>query len=193
MAEIEVPIEKIQQDLEHAAVHGGGGHGGGGKNWITWSALLSAILAVLAAVAALEAGHHVNEAMLDQMKASDTWAFYQAKSIKANLAETRMDLMQAMGKEAPDHLGEKIAKYAEEQKDLMEKAKEHEAESHYHFTKHEVFAKSVTFYQIAIAVTAIAVLAGRKKFLLVSIAFGLVGLWFLIGGFTVPHVPPPGH
>jgi len=54
------------------------------------------MLAVLAAVSALMAGYHANEAMLEQMKATDDWAFYQAKGIKANLLQTKMELLTAL-------------------------------------------------------------------------------------------------
>ena len=36
----------------------------------------------LAAIAALLAGHAANEALLEQIKASDQWSYYQSKSIK---------------------------------------------------------------------------------------------------------------
>lgn len=193
MSEIEVPIEKIQQDLEHAAAHGGhgGGHGAGGsgaQSWVTWSALLSALLAVMAAVAALRAGGEVNEAMLKQMKASDSWAYYQAKGIKANVTETRAQILEGLGKESPADLKEKLARYGEEQKEIKEKAEvlEHESEEHFH--RHETFATAVTFFQIAIAVTAIAVLARRRYFLLVSLAFGLIGTVFLVRAFLMAMV-----
>jgi Domain of unknown function (DUF4337) len=181
MSEIEVPIEKVQQDLEHAA-HGHHGDESG-ANWITWSALLSAVLAVLAAVAALQAGHQVNEAMLNQMKASDTWSYFQAKGIKMNLAETRSQILEGLGKEPSADLKSKIEDYQKEKKELSEKAEHLEEMSEAHFHSHEIFATSVTFYQIAIAVTAIAVLAKRKKFLLVAMGFGGVGLFYLVQGF----------
>jgi hypothetical protein len=188
--EIEVPLE---QTLEHAAheSHGGGDHGGsgGGIGWVTWSALLSAVLAVLAAISALQAGAEVNEAMLKQMKSSDQWAYYQSKGIKANITETRAQILEGLGKETPADLKEKIAKYSEEQKEIREKAEVLESESEAHFQKHETFATAVTFCQIAIAVTAIAVLARRRYFLLVSCAFGLIGAVFLVKAFMfgIPH------
>lgn len=189
MSEIEVPIEKVQQDLEHAAHEGE--HGGGGihQNWVTWSALLSAVLAVLAAISALQAGHQVNEAMVSQMRASDSWSYYQAKGIKANVTESRVQILEAIGKETPAELKEKVQRYGEEQKEIQEKAKSFEEASEAHFHKHEIFAEAVTFYQIAIAVTAIAVLARRKHFLFVSLGFGIVGIYFLVQGFlaAAPH------
>ncbi len=61
-------------------------------------ALSTAILAVVAAVSALFAGHAANEAVLEQIEASDKWNFYQAKSIKESVLSTKLALIVAMGK-----------------------------------------------------------------------------------------------
>src|SRR5207302_6613362 len=53
--------------------------------WTRYIALTTAILAVFAAVAALRAGTLVNEAVLRQLKASDTWNEYQADRTKDHL------------------------------------------------------------------------------------------------------------
>jgi len=73
--EIEVPTEHLHEHMEHSAEENK-------ERWILGVALSSAFLAAFAAMAALMAGFHANEAMLDQIKASDQWAFYQAKGNK---------------------------------------------------------------------------------------------------------------
>ena len=61
--------------------------------WLTYLALTTAIIAVLAAIASLESGTYSNSALLEkneavllQAKASDQWAYYQAKGIKRNIS-----------------------------------------------------------------------------------------------------------
>src|SRR4029079_10155799 len=54
-------------------------------------AISTALIAVLAAITSLLAGHHSNEALIEQIKASDQWAFYQAKGIKADVASLNRD------------------------------------------------------------------------------------------------------
>src|SRR5437763_112948 len=53
--------------------------------WTRYIALTTAILAVFAAIAALRAGTLVNEAVLRQLRASDTWNEYQADRTKDHL------------------------------------------------------------------------------------------------------------
>lgn len=176
MEEIEVPLEQAQEEIHHHAQHGG-------ESWIMKGALLSAFLAVFAAIAALLAGHYSNEAMLEQLHASDFWSHYQAKSIKGSVLEMRKDVLANLGKAVDPKIDEKLNEYKSEQKELAEKADEQEKESRVHLEKHQILARAVTLFQIAIAVTAIAVLVKRKQFLVVSCFFGICGLFFLIQSF----------
>ena len=53
--------------------------------WTRYIGLTTAILAVFAAVGALRSGALVNEAMISQLKASDTWNEYQAARQKSHI------------------------------------------------------------------------------------------------------------
>src|SRR5438034_7281597 len=53
--------------------------------WTRYIALSTAILAVFAAIGALQSGALVNQAMMDQLKASDTWSEYQSSRLKDHL------------------------------------------------------------------------------------------------------------
>src|SRR5689334_23355115 len=53
--------------------------------WTRYIAMTTAILAVFAAVGALQSGALVNEAMIKQIKASDTWNEYQAARQKDHI------------------------------------------------------------------------------------------------------------
>jgi hypothetical protein len=171
MEEAEVPLEDLQEEIHHHAEHGG-------APWISWVALSTAILAVLAAIAGLLSGSHANEAMMDQIEASDQWGYYQAKSIKASVLEAKMTLAAA----ATEKDKEKAAQYQEEQSEIKREAEQKQAEAKANFHKHEVFARSVTMFQIAIAIAAISALTKKRRFWFVSLVFGLAGVVFLVLG-----------
>lgn len=173
MEEMETPIEKVQEELHELAHHAK-------ENWIGKVALYSALIAVFAAVAALLAGHHSNEAMISQIKASDSWSYYQAKGIKASILQNKMQILSELGKTVSPKDEEKVNDYKKEQDEISEKAKELEKESENHLKIHEIFARSVTLLQVAIAIAAITVLTRRKKFLFVSFACTLAALGFFI-------------
>ena len=145
-------------------------------------ALTAAILAVLAAISALVAGQKANEAMIEQIHASDNWSYYQAKGVKAAVLGGRIEILRALGKEISEKDDAKLEEYKKDQEQISEKAKEQEHDSSHFLQVHETLAKSVTFFQIAIAIAAISVLTKRRRFWLVSLAFGACGSGFLIFG-----------
>jgi hypothetical protein len=171
MEEAEVPLEHLHEEIQHQAEHGG-------APWISWVALSTAILAVLAAIAGLLSGSHANEAMMNQIQASDQWGYYQAKGIKAAVLEAKTTLASA--ETARDK--EKAAQYQEEQSEIKREAEHKQTEAKANFHKHEVFARSVTMFQIAIAIAAISALTKKRRFWFVSLVFGLAGVVFLVLG-----------
>ena len=172
MEEAEVPLEDLQEHIHHRAEHGG-------EAWISWVALSTAVLAVLAAISGLLSGGHANEAMMSQIEAADHWAFYQAKGIKAAVLDAKMSLSGTVNEQ--DHA--KAERYQEEQNEIQKEAKAKESEAKQNFHQHEVFARSVTMFQIAIAIAAISALTRKRRFWMVSLLFGLSGVVFLVLGF----------
>jgi hypothetical protein len=172
MEEAEVPLEDLQEHIQHGAEHGG-------VAWISWVALSTAVLAVLAAIAGLLSGSHANEAMMSQIRASDSWAFYQAKGIKASILDAKMSLSSTRNE--ADHAN--AERYQEEQNEIQTEAKKNENEAKQNFHQHEVFARGVTMFQIAIAIAAISALTKKRRFWLVSLVFGAIGSVFLVLGF----------
>ncbi len=175
MEEAEVPLENLQENVHHTAKHSG-------ETWISWVALSTAILAVLAAIAGLLSGKHANEAMMSQIEASDQWGFYQAKSIKASVLDAKISLATA----ANDKDREKAARYEEEQSEIKSEAERKQSEAKSNFRRHEVYARAVTMFQIAIAIAAISALTKKRRFWVVSLLFGAAGCVFLFLG-AVAH------
>jgi uncharacterized membrane protein len=169
MEEAEVPLEHLQEDVRESAEHSGAA-------WISWVALSTAILAVLAAIAGLLSGQHANEAMMNQIEASDQWSYYQAKSIKASLLDAKMSFSGA-----PNELDQsKRDRYEKEQEEIKSEAERKGAAAKSNFHQHEVFARGVTMFQIAIAIAAISALTKKRRFWIVSLLFGGAGCVFLV-------------
>ena len=96
-------------------------------------ALTTALLAACGAVAALRAGGTVNEALVLkteagrlQAEASDQWAYYQAKGIKANIQEGTRATWLVAGKTPPSNIELSIQRYTAEQKDIERIARDKE-------------------------------------------------------------------
>jgi hypothetical protein len=168
-------MEQLHEEMHHHASHSE-------SRWVGLAALTAAIVAALAAVTAMLSGHHANEAMLEQLKASDKWAYYQAKSIKSAVLQAKDDLLTAEAKPVSEKDAEKMAEYTKEMKDIKKEAEEEQDSSHAHLATHVTLSRSVTLYQVAIAIVAIAVLTKRKAFWLTGMVFGLIGVVFLVQG-----------
>lgn len=175
MEEIEVPIEHAQEQLHEAAHHSG-------QRWVGRAALASGLIAVAAAVSALMAGTHANEAMLAQIKASNSWNYYQAKGVKSSVLTSKVQIMHEMGKPEVAADSEKLETYKHEQEEISAEAKNLEAESAAHLKIHEILARAVTLFQTSIALGAISVLSRRKYIWFGSLALALVGIGFLVQG-----------
>src|SRR5215468_6450852 len=124
----EVETERLHETIHEELEHEGGA-------FLKRIALTTALFAALAAIAALKAGATVNEALVLkteatrlQAQASDQWAYYQAKGIKAATAEAARTSWLAIAKEPPAEYGEKVRRYGEEQVEIQKKARELEKE-----------------------------------------------------------------
>lgn len=178
--------EAIHEELEKAEHEGAG--------MIRAIALTTAILAALAALASLRAGATVNEALALkteatrlQAEASDQWAFYQAKGLKAAVQEGIQASFVAAGKPPPPEALEKARRYGEEQEAIAEKAKEkekerdaREAEAEHLLHAHHRWAAAVALFQVAIALGAVAALTRLRLVWLASVLVGAGGLFSLV-------------
>jgi hypothetical protein len=175
----EVETEKLQEEIHEELEHEGGA-------LLRKIALSTAIFAALAAIAALDAGKTVNEALVLkteatrlQAEASDQWAYYQAKGIKAATAEAARTSWLAIAKEPPTEYAEKERRYGEEQKEIEKKAREKEKERDAKSREadellhhHHGFANAVALFQVAIALGAVAALTRSRPVWFGSLLLG---------------------
>lgn len=179
----EVPTEHLHEEMHHRSMHSG-------EKWVLGVALSSALLAGLAAVTSLLAGHHANEAMVDQIRAANQWSYFQSKSIKENLLVTKREILEGMGRETDGRDRAKLEEYRKDKEDIQRQAREKETRAEHHLHNHVIFARGVTLFQVSIAVGAISVLTQRRRFWLISLLFGLAGAWFLAQGLVYSSREP---
>jgi hypothetical protein len=179
----EVDTDKIQEAISETLEKQGG-------NFLKRIALTTAVLAAFAAVAALQAGATVNEALLlkteatrAQAEASDQWAFYQAKGIKAAVDDASTQAWLAANRMPPGEFTAMATRYKHEQEDIQKIAKEKEAErdeksreADHLLARHHGFANSVALFQVAIALGALAALTSARVMWWASVATGICGI-----------------
>jgi hypothetical protein len=177
MAEEEFETTEFKEKLDETAEHAH--HAENRSRWIVYLSFTTALIAVLAAIAALESGSYSNEALMQkneallaQSKASDQWAYYQAKS--------------AANDEAEAH------RYASEEQEISKAANELEAEvkkdtelSDRSMEHHHRFAFAVTMFQISIALSAVAALSRQKPVWFIGLLVSVLGLVYFMDGFRL--------
>jgi hypothetical protein len=154
--------------------------------------LTMAILAVLVASVSL-LGHraHTEEVIL-QNKITDQWAFYQAKSIRRHTDELFADMTSVMASKDAEQavkLHEKYTaeaeRYKDEGKELEAKGHELEAETQHERKRADRFDLGEAILEIALVITSITLLSGRKIFWFVGILFGIAGVALGVTGLLL--------
>ncbi len=152
-------------------------------------AIFTAVLATVGAIVSFFGGDtqnkallYKNNAVLERAEATDQWNFYQAKSMKQNMAEIAA-ATAADPKAAAYYKGE-AQRYAAEKKEVEKDARKHEEaykawneKSEHALHPHHYLSLSMTLLQIAIALASITVLTDRRWLLYGAGAAGLAGVF----------------
>jgi Domain of unknown function (DUF4337) len=167
--------------------------------WIVYLSFSTALIAVLAAIAALESGAfsnealiQKNEALLAQAQASDQWAYYQAKSVKAAIYASQAAATQSSNPVLANKAQQQANRYSKEEEEISKAAKEREKEvaekgelSAVSMEHHHRFAYSVTMFQISIALAAVAALSKQKGVWFAGLVVAAAGLIYFADGFRL--------
>ncbi|HEY6304594.1 MAG TPA: DUF4337 domain-containing protein [Terriglobales bacterium] len=154
--------------------------------------LTMAVLAVLVATASL-LGHrtHTEEIIL-QNKVTDQWAFYQAKNIRLHVDELFSDLTGVVASKDPEaaaKLQEKTHAEAERYKDEKKEleAKGHELEQEFAVThrKADRFDLGEVFLEVALVITSITLLSGRRIFWHLGLLMAAAGVLLAASAWIV--------
>lgn len=164
--------------------------------WLNYLALTTVILAVCATLSTFKGGGFSTRSVIAQAQASDQWAYYQAKGIKGNLYDVERERLQFELEQLPatasqrEHyqqqlkkLGDKVARYSAERKDIEKMARQLEVERDAAQRQGKPFGVAVIFLQVAILISSIAGLFKRKLIWLAALPVGLLGLVYFADGF----------
>jgi Skp family chaperone for outer membrane proteins len=164
------------------------------------SAVTAAVLAVCAAIGSLLSGHAANDAVLNQSRANDQWALYQAKSTKGHLYEANQEVLDTLAtlqgarreqvQPKLDDFKQKVAKYEKDKEKTKKDAEELEVESRTEFQKHQRFSLGVAAFQIGIVLASISILVRNRVIYALSLVAGCGGLVFVLLGILLVAPPP---
>ncbi len=151
-----------------------------------------AMLAVLVAAVSL-LGHrtHTHELLL-QNKATNQWAYFQAKNIRRHSYQTFLDLLSVSDLRDPQRAAQLKEKYEAEVERYRNEQKEIEAEARHleqevEIARHEAdrFDLGEVLLEAALVICSISLLTSRRAFWMVGVVLGIAGLAVALTGFWV--------
>ena len=147
------------------------------------------VIAALLAVNTYISNGNSSKVLSNTIKANDTWAFYQAKSIKQTLAEMALDdAVERKQTDKAEKLRAKIARYESEpatgegKKELMAKARALEAERDHVRQSGPWMTFSGMGYQLGIVLLSASILAVSMPLFWGSIAVSAVAALLMSQG-----------
>lgn len=148
-------------------------------------ALLAAVLAVVSVL-----GHIMTtEELLSQQRASDQWAYYQAKSIRRYQSEVARDLFGGMKLDAQSRQYQQNAdQYRSDTDEIQKEARTLEQESRLAGRKALGFHFGEVFLEFSIVLASLAILTKKRFLWLLSIASGALGAVAAAFVYTFPGV-----
>jgi len=155
-------------------------------------AFTMAVLAVLVATVSLMGHRTHTEEIILQNKVTDQWAYYQAKNLRLHTDELFADLsalVTTRDAEATGKFEEKtraeVERYKEDKKEVETKAHELEAEFALTQRKTNRFDLGEVFLEVALVITSITLLSGRRIFWHLGLLTAIAGVavaasvWFM--------------
>jgi hypothetical protein len=174
------------------------------------AALLIAIMAAVLAVGGLGGGNATDDMIISNIRASDTWAFYQAKNIRQSIHQLEVDdLRQRLAGASPaerEQIEQRIAAYestiarydSEPDPDAPNDPLRGEG-------KHQLRAQATAFeeardraaeqddnfdfaevaLQLALVLGSVAILATSRPVLIASAVLGAIGALLTLNGFLL--------
>ncbi|HEX8351859.1 MAG TPA: DUF4337 domain-containing protein [Pyrinomonadaceae bacterium] len=175
------------------------------------AALIIAFMAMLLAITSLGGGNAAEDMANNNIHASDTWAFYQAKSIRQTSLRVAADALEAdlranpnMKPEAREFVEKKMEEYrataaryedepdkedpgnvlkGEGRKQLTARAKDYESQREVAQKQDPNFDFAEALFQIAIVLASVSILATSRLVLRISLAVGLAATLLMMNGY----------
>ena len=202
-------VHAVQHEVEHQIEHEEHGHGRGGRSLVDSTnkkiALLISVIALFLALAEMFGKSAQTEGISLNIKASDTWNFFQAKTIRQTSLRTAAQALMveattisdearkaALLKQADDWM-KTVARYESDpaekdgRKELRALAEKYEHDRDTHLARYHHYEYASAAFQIGIVLASAAVITGMIALAYIAGGLGVVGLAIMALGFFHPE------
>ncbi len=203
-------VHAVQHEVEHQIEHEEHAHGGGrgksgGESRNKKIALLISVIALFLALAEMFGKSAQTEGISLNIKASDSWNFFQAKTIRQTTLRTAAQALAleaatvsdetkkaALLKQADDWM-KTVARYESDpaekdgRKELRALAETYEHQRDIQLARYHHYEFASAAYQIGIVLASAAVITGMMALVYGAIGLGVIGMAFMALGFFNPQ------
>jgi hypothetical protein len=185
-------MEEIAHEATHEASHGN-------RN-AKLIGLLISILALFLAVSEMLGKSAQTHALALNIEASDTWNFFQAKTIRQTMLRTNMENLKLQADVSKPEVEKQMSTWQatidrwesepstnEGRKELIKKAKEIEAKRDGYLEQYHAYEFASLLIQLGIVLSSVTLLTSIMWFSAGSIGLGVGGLAVLVGAYTKAH------
>ena len=175
-------LSELQENAEH----------GGENPSLAPISVTMAILAVCVAVVSLMGHRSHTEELLMQNRATDQWAYYQAKNIRLHNYQMSLDLLalvdfkdKGQATKVSEKYQSEANRYTKEQAEIEEQAKDYEKESAQAQRRGDRFDLGEVFLEVALVITSLALLTKNRFYWLLGMLGGVAGLGVALTGYLL--------
>ena len=185
-------VEEIAHEATHEAAHGNRNN--------KLIGLLISVLALFLAVSEMLGKSAQTHALALNIEASDTWNFFQAKTIRQTMLRTNMESVKLQADVSKPEIEKQMSAWQatidrwesepstnEGRKELIKKAKDIEAKRDGYLEQYHAYEVASLLIQLGIVLSSVTLLTSIMWFSAGSIGLGLAGLAVLIGSYTKAH------
>jgi len=185
-------VEEIAHEATHEAAHGNRNN--------KLIGLLISVLALFLAVSEMLGKSAQTHALALNIEASDTWNFFQAKTIRQTMLRTNMESLKLQTDTSKPEIVKQMSAWQatidrwesepstnEGRKELIKKAKDIEAKRDGYLEQYHAYEVASLLIQLGIVLSSVTLLTSIMWFSVGSIGLGLAGLAVLIGSYTKAH------
>jgi len=198
---------EVDHQIEHERGHGEGHHKPQGESRNRKIALLIAVIALFLSLSETLGKSAQTLGIELGIKASDTWSFFQAKTVRQTSLRTAAEAMALVGDATTDAAVKAemlkrvdswkatVARYESDpkekdgRKELRQQAEQYEREREVAMARYHNYEFASAAYQIGIVLASAAVITGILALVYGAAGLGLIGLGFTCLGLFAPNLP----
>ena len=186
-------IEEVTHEATHEAAHSNNRNS-------KLIGLLISVLALFLAVSEMLGKSAQTHALGLTIEASDTWNFFQAKTIRQTVLRTNIEGLKVQADAGKPEVEKQLSTWQatvdrwesepstnEVRKELMKKAKDIEAKRDGFLEQYHAYEFASLLIQLGIVLSSVTLLTSVMWFSAGSIGLGLGGLAVLVGAYTKAH------